>query len=441
MPASVFPATLPGPSVATVTPADRRLLSDVPGPQNARGIQRDYLAVQHLEWNLLDSAAALMFQSWWRTSLIFGAAWFAATWPLPLGWQSATRRFLGTPRWQHLPGGFWRVSADCELRGRGLPPVTHLCTTGPAWSQTVKPNHRHYGMYFQNALFVAPYLADGGGVGGVSYSSNGSTWTDASAFPSLAAGFHITTVAYGNGIFVAYGNATNQAWQSTDAASWAAGAGVPNVTKLSQPTGMWFGNGLFVICSGVTAAIYTSANASGQTTQTTPATFNTGLYHAGVGLHYACDQAGGNIYTSPDTITWSLKGTTSFTSIVSTKKLVTDGGARFIAIDGSTQRSFVSVSSDYGATWANSVGLPATAVFYVDLVYLPAQGIWMLTDNNGRVFLSLDSGSNWSAAASDLNPFLGNSNNWWMAANPAGTLWAAVPVTGSPGTVAAVGVC
>ena len=57
MVAVVFPITLPGPSVSVVTPAERRLLSDVTGgPQQARGVQRDYLATQRVEWALLTSA-------------------------------------------------------------------------------------------------------------------------------------------------------------------------------------------------------------------------------------------------------------------------------------------------------------------------------------------------------------------------------------------------
>ena len=119
-----FPAALPGPSVASITPAERRLLSDLPGPLNARGIQRDYLAVQQLEWNLLDPAAAAILKNFDDVTLTFSAAWFASTWPLPAGWVAGVRRFIGRPRWQHVAGGFWRVTATCEVRGRSLLPYT-----------------------------------------------------------------------------------------------------------------------------------------------------------------------------------------------------------------------------------------------------------------------------------------------------------------------------
>lgn len=118
-----FPSSLPRPSFAPVQLAERRLLSDIEGPQQARGIQRDYLATQQLEWDLLDTAAAAAFQHWWQFTIVFGLAWFSATWPFPSGCNAVVRRFIGPPKWQYLPGGFWRVSAACEVRGRGLLPV------------------------------------------------------------------------------------------------------------------------------------------------------------------------------------------------------------------------------------------------------------------------------------------------------------------------------
>lgn len=122
--ASVYPATLPGPSVSSVTPAERRLLSDVTGgPQQARGVQRDYLGTQRIEWGLLDPTQAAALDSWWKLTLSYGGAWFASTWPAPQGWTSIVRRFIGAPQWAHLPGGYWRASAQVQVRGRGLPPV------------------------------------------------------------------------------------------------------------------------------------------------------------------------------------------------------------------------------------------------------------------------------------------------------------------------------
>ena len=126
MSAIVYPVGLPGPQQSAVFPGERRLLSDVTGgPQQARGVQRDYLATQRLEW-FFSVAEALAFDQWWKGTLAQGGAWFASTWPAPQGWVSLIRRFIGAPTWTHVPGGFWRVSAQVQMRGRGLPPQAYV---------------------------------------------------------------------------------------------------------------------------------------------------------------------------------------------------------------------------------------------------------------------------------------------------------------------------
>ena len=117
-------------------------MSDVTGgPQQARGLQRDYLATQRVEWEILTPDEAAMFHAWWKDDLGVGGAWFASTWPAPQGWVSIVRRFVGTPQWTHLPGGFWRISATLLVRGRGIPPqhaiyvdVSAVANCGPSSS-------------------------------------------------------------------------------------------------------------------------------------------------------------------------------------------------------------------------------------------------------------------------------------------------------------------
>lgn len=132
MVAVTYPSTLPGPSLSAVTPADRALRSDVTGgPLQLRGIQRDYLGTQRAEWELT-AADAAVFDAWWATTLRQGGAWFAATWPGPQGWVQLVRRFTGVPQWSHQAGGFWRVSAQLQVRGRGMPP-----DADPLWGNVV----------------------------------------------------------------------------------------------------------------------------------------------------------------------------------------------------------------------------------------------------------------------------------------------------------------
>lgn len=117
----VYPDTLPGPSVATITSTERRVLSQGDGPFDARAVQRDRLATQQLTFPPFSADEAATFRVWWRDTLQRGGAWFAATWALPQGFVEGVRHFVGAPKRQRV-GGFWQVTAVCEVRGRGLPP-------------------------------------------------------------------------------------------------------------------------------------------------------------------------------------------------------------------------------------------------------------------------------------------------------------------------------
>ena len=130
MAAVIYPSSLPDPSVSIVTPAERRSLSDLPGgPRQVRSLQRDYLATQRVEWSALTADEAAILHAWWTDTLTHGGAWFASTWPCPQGWVSIVRRFMGAPQWTHLPGGIWRVSAEVQVRGRGMFPDDNVLLT------------------------------------------------------------------------------------------------------------------------------------------------------------------------------------------------------------------------------------------------------------------------------------------------------------------------
>lgn len=123
MAAITYPATLPGPSIAPVTGAERRLIPPRDGVRQSRPAQLDRLAVQRVTFEFVDFADCQVFRQWFEGDLVEGGAWFSATWPLPQGWVSGVRRFLAPPRWDFIPAIGWRVSAECQLRGRGLAPV------------------------------------------------------------------------------------------------------------------------------------------------------------------------------------------------------------------------------------------------------------------------------------------------------------------------------
>lgn len=191
MAAVAYPVSLPGPSQASVVPAERRLLSDVSGgPQQARGVQRDYLATQRVEWFFSASDAAV-FADWWKVILVSGGAWFAATWPAPQGWVSLVRRFVGAPQWTHLPGGFWRVNAQILIRGRGVFPRYMGSFTVPGYLPTTDDP------YWAVTRFLAPYNVSMGITSAAAFGDlkNGSVCTytgtpanTTAAFPVVGAG-------------------------------------------------------------------------------------------------------------------------------------------------------------------------------------------------------------------------------------------------------------
>jgi len=122
MPTAIeFPSTLPVPDPGAVKPTERRLVSALPGLQQVRRIQADYLATQEVSWLLTPAEAEIMYE-WW-VSILAGGLWFAADWPLPKGWAVAVRRFIGELTWEHVPGGNWRVKGITEIRGEGELPT------------------------------------------------------------------------------------------------------------------------------------------------------------------------------------------------------------------------------------------------------------------------------------------------------------------------------
>lgn len=118
----IYPTALPNPGGSSETSAERRRISDLPGGRKQfAGLQTDYLATQTLTWFLSD-AESFIFHDWWKVTLIYGGAWFSATWPSPTGWVDVVRRFMKDPTWTNQGNGYWSVTAEMQVRGRGLVP-------------------------------------------------------------------------------------------------------------------------------------------------------------------------------------------------------------------------------------------------------------------------------------------------------------------------------
>jgi hypothetical protein len=122
----IYPVELPTPQASQVTAAERRVLEDRDNPQgDARPKQRDRREFERLTWPPLDQQQAGVLRAWWKTDLLKGGAWFLATWPLPRGQVAAVRKFSQPLQWEWMAGGFWRVSALTEVRGRGMAPQAY----------------------------------------------------------------------------------------------------------------------------------------------------------------------------------------------------------------------------------------------------------------------------------------------------------------------------
>lgn len=88
-------------------------------------MQRDRKAVQQLDF-IFKFAELAEFENWVTIDLIRAGAWFAAPWPQPQG-GIGVRRFVEEPSYPtYYPGVGWHVSAQVEVRGRGLAPTDCL---------------------------------------------------------------------------------------------------------------------------------------------------------------------------------------------------------------------------------------------------------------------------------------------------------------------------
>lgn len=119
MPNLTYPASLPCPQTARYAPLERRQMGTPERPREARALQRDRGATETATWPPLTTAQFETLMDWWRGNLVFGGAWFAATWPSPQGRVALVRKFIQQPRRTFMAGGFWRVTAMLEVRGVG----------------------------------------------------------------------------------------------------------------------------------------------------------------------------------------------------------------------------------------------------------------------------------------------------------------------------------
>ena len=259
--------------------------------------------------------------------------------------------------------------------------------TGDAWLTSV---------CYGNGMFVA--VANYGEIAGnrVMTSSDGVTWT-ARATPADNAWI---SVCYGNGLFVAvaYSGTGNRVMTSTDGINW--------TSRTSAADNGWmavcYGNGLFVAVanSGTSGnRVMTSSDGVTWTIRTSAADNGWNSVCYGNGIFVAVSQSGiGNrVMTSPDGINWTTRTSAADNSWQS----VCYGNGLFVAVSISGTGNRVMTSPD-GINW--TIRTSAADNQWYSVCY--GNGLFVAVANSGtsgkRVMTSPD-GVTWTIRTSPAN--------------------------------------
>jgi len=285
---------------------------------------------------------------------------------------------------------------------------------------------------------VGNTLADISITSGIEYGNN-------YALPT-SSGHTWTSIAFGNGIFLAKEQSGETCAISSDGKTWSAGSDVSFVSD-----GIWdsmaFGAGIFVAMtfndSGDRYA--TTPDGITWTTRTFPANLNASALRFLNGLFVLGNSSGG-VYTSPDGINWTAQTLAGYPGGSPVAKDFTFG-AGIYAMYGFSSTSpasrYVSKTADF-VTWTHTLVpyacenivydgafiLPGSAYSYDCVTWSAASGIpgaisnvaecaaalngsivgmFGDIDDNAYSYISTDSGATWS----QLKAY--GSSNWWIA--------------------------
>lgn len=249
------------------------------------------------------------------------------------------------------------------------------------------------------------------------YAANGVAWTSRIS----AADNNWSSVAYGNGVFVAVSTSGsgNRAMYSGDGVKWA--------TAITPADNGWssvcFGNGLFVAVanSGTGNRVMTSPDGQNWTIRVSAANNNwqSVCYGNGLFVAVASTGVGNRVMTSPDGITWTTRTSAADNDWSS----VAYGGGAFVAVAASGANR-VMTSSD-GITWVAVAAAAANS--WTAIAYDSFNGIFAAVSIDGagnRVMWSFDSGATWNIATSA-------ANNFWSGITWANGLFVAVAQSGT----------
>ena len=223
-------------------------------------------------------------------------------------------------------------------------------TNGTTWTDAVgiaTGSDDARAVAYSGTTWVVPYYA----ANDVLTSSDGITWTFQSNV--LTATRNWTAMAYGNGNFVLVGESSSVVNYSTNGTSWTAGTLTGTNEWTSVAYGQISGTHYFVTVSGITgnsnAAAYSTNNGSTWTASTLPSSDRWSSVAFGNGRFVA---VAGNSGTTSTAAAYSTNGTTWTSSTLPGAAAgwtnVTWNGSVFVATAYNTSRSAV---SEDGITW------------------------------------------------------------------------------------------
>lgn len=255
---------------------------------------------------------------------------------------------------------------------------------------------------YGNGLWVATGWASNGTAtlsGVVVYSSDGVNWTVASGIPSSFHPQGPMSVGYGGGQWVVTDGSSGSEYTSTNGMAWVAAA--PTFTFVdspSTPTGMTnpypliFGNGTWL-----TSSFFTSTNAlswSGYLSPLSTFTAQGGVEAYGSGLWVGLQTYGAGVWTSTDAIHWTesltLPNSNLFNFVLESEAY---GNGQYVVLGNYGNLGLIGAINSQGTSWSALDSNTAVGGMY-SAAY--GNGRWVIvgasgTTANGAILVSTSS--------------------------------------------------
>ena len=202
---------------------------------------------------------------------------------------------------------------------------------------------------------------------GISYSTDGTTWTFVSLYSLIGNAYGVNAVHYANNRFIGWVQSSNQIVYSTDGVTWSL-----------------------------------ANNTAGGTTFTT-STANSYIY--GNGIYIGTSNGGGYYVTSTDGVNWTERSWAS-----GPPRNIAFNGSKFVAVGAAN----IQTSTD-GTTWTNQTIPSGAGSTFLSVAYSSKAGCFITGDNAGHYWTSTDGvtwtsrTTFWNTSASSYVSFYGDS--------------------------------